>query len=109
LAPLQLDGIFYSMIDLHDIPVAFCEVDVKLDDNGHEFECMMVSGHVGSSVEGERKDTVRPLPAWFMFIKEEREDPDVVALREFRKTTISRDVDSKMVSLLFQRRPPLAD
>jgi len=85
LAPLQPDGIFYSMINLHDIPVAFCEVDVKLDDNWQEFECMMVSGHVGSSVEGERKDIMRPLPAWFMFIKEEREDPDVVALRELRK------------------------
>jgi len=73
LAPLQLDGISYSMINLNYVPVAFCEVDVKLNDNGVEFECMMVSGHVGSSVEGERKDTVRPLPAWFMFIKEERE------------------------------------
>jgi len=80
LTPLQLDGIFYSMIDLDDIPVAFCEVDVKVKDNGEEFECMMVSGHVGSSVEGERKDAVRPLPAWFMFIKEEREDPKAVAV-----------------------------
>ena len=74
-ASLQLDGILYSIIDLSDIPVAFCEVDVKLVYNGDEFECMMVSGHVGSSVEGERRDMVRPLPAWFMFVKEEREDP----------------------------------
>jgi len=72
LPPLQLDGIHYSMIDLNKVPVAFCEVDVKLIDNRIEFECMMVSGHVGSLVEGERKDAVRPLPAWFMFIKEKR-------------------------------------
>ena len=71
LPPLQLDGIFYSIIDLKKVPVAFGEVDVKLIDNGVEFDCMMVSGHVASSAEGERKDTVRPLPAWFMFIKGE--------------------------------------
>ena len=67
--PLQLDGIFYSIINLNNVPVAFCDVDVKLIDNGVEFDCMMVSGHVASSVEGKRKDIVRPLPAWFMFIK----------------------------------------
>ena len=70
---------------MSEVPVAFSEVDVKIDDNGIEFECMMVSGHVGSSVEGERKDTVRPLTAWFMFIKEERKDPQVVATREMDK------------------------
>ena len=84
LPPLQLDGVVYSMIDLNKVPVAFCEVDVKLID-GETVDCMMVSGHVGSSVEGVEEDAMRPLPAWFMFVKEEREDPDVVRMRELRK------------------------
>jgi hypothetical protein len=32
--------------------------------------CMMVSGHLAYSVEGEKKDRIRPLPSWFMFVKE---------------------------------------
>ena len=88
LPPLELDGIHYSKIDLSEVPVAFSEVDVKLDDNGIEFECMMVSGHVGSSVEGERKDTVRPLPPWFMFIKEERADPQVLRHEKWIRSLI---------------------
>ena len=66
MAPLQLDGIFYSTIGLNKVPVAFCDVDVKLIDNGEEFDCMMVSGLVASSVNGEWKDTMQPLPARFM-------------------------------------------
>jgi hypothetical protein len=72
---LSLDGIDYPIIDSKDVPTGFCEVDVKLDDNGEELDCMMVSGHVASLVEGEKRDTVRPVPAWFMFIKAECEDP----------------------------------
>jgi len=73
LPSLQLDGIVYSTIDLDSVPVGFADVDVKLDDNGKVFESMMVAGHVGTSVEGENEDTVRPLPAWFIFIKGEQE------------------------------------
>jgi len=73
---LELDGISYAMIETGKVPVAFTEVEVRLIDNDEEFECMMVSGHVGSSVEGERGDTIRPLPAWFMFTKEERKARD---------------------------------
>ncbi|KIM34764.1 hypothetical protein M413DRAFT_450071 [Hebeloma cylindrosporum] len=72
---LSLDGTDYPIIDSHDVPTGFCEVDVKLNDNGEEFECIMVSGHVASLVEGEKRDTIRPVPAWFMFIKAECEDP----------------------------------
>lgn len=72
---LSLDGIDYPIIDSQDVPIGFCEVDVKVNDNGEELECMMVSGHVASLVEGEKRDTIRPLPAWFMFVKEECEDP----------------------------------
>ena len=68
---LVLDEISYPIIDSDDVPVGFCEVDVKLDDNGEIFPCMMVSGHLAYSVEGEKKDGIRPLPSWFMFVKGE--------------------------------------
>ena len=71
VSELVLDKVSYPVIDSGDVPVGFCEVDVKLDDNGEEFPCMMVSGLLAFSVEGEKKDTVRPCPSWFMFIKGE--------------------------------------
>ena len=66
---LVLDQVSYPVIDRGDVPIGFCEVDVKLDDNGVMLPCMMVSGHVAYSVEGEKKDGLRPLPSWFMFVK----------------------------------------
>jgi Domain of unknown function (DUF4419) len=68
---LVLDKISYSVIKSGDVPVGFCEVDVTLDDNGVTLPCMMVSGHLAYSVEGEKKDTIRPVPSWFMFVKGE--------------------------------------
>ena len=41
---LQLDGIFYLMINLDSVLVEFSDIDVKLNDNEEEFECMMVLG-----------------------------------------------------------------
>ena len=70
---LVLDKVSYPVIDSGDVPVGFCEVDVKLEDNGVTFPCMMVSGHLAHSVEGEKKDTIRPIPSWFMFVKGERQ------------------------------------
>ena len=69
-AKLVLDGVEYNYIGSGDVPNGFCEVDVKLDDNGEELDCIMVSGHLASRVEGPKKDTLRPLPSWFMFVKE---------------------------------------
>ena len=68
---LVLDKISYPVIDSGDVPEGFCEVDVTLDDNGVTFPCMMASGHLAYSVEGERKDMMRPIPSWFMFVKGE--------------------------------------
>ncbi|KAF4618565.1 hypothetical protein D9613_009794 [Agrocybe pediades] len=71
---LQLDGINYGFIQSGYVPTGFCEVDVNLNDNGEIFDCMMVSGHVARLTTGDDLDTVRPMPAWFMFIKEGSED-----------------------------------
>ena len=71
VSELVLDKVSYPVIDSDDVPVGYCEVDVKLDDNGEVLSCMMVSGHLAYSVEGKKKDTVRPLASWFMFVKGE--------------------------------------
>ena len=71
---MVLDKVLYPVIESDDVPVGFCEVDVKLDDNGVIFPCMMVSGHLAFSVEGAKKDRIRPLPSWFMFVKEEKKE-----------------------------------
>ncbi|KDR69753.1 hypothetical protein GALMADRAFT_160257 [Galerina marginata CBS 339.88] len=80
--PLTLDDVTYEIIDSSEVPPGFCEVDVVLDDNGDLFDCLMVSGHLAGKVEGDERDTLRPFPSWFMFIKEECEDPEEVALRK---------------------------
>ncbi|KAH9481301.1 hypothetical protein JR316_0005823 [Psilocybe cubensis] len=66
---LVLDGVRYAVIDDDKIPVGFCEVDVDLNDNGKHFDCMMVSGHMAGRLEGPNRDTLRPAPGWFMFVK----------------------------------------
>jgi len=79
---LVLDNVSYPVIDSVDIPVGFGEVDVILDDNGVTFPCMMVSGHLAFSVEGEKKDTIRPIPSWFMFVKGDTPDDDIYMTHE---------------------------
>ena len=72
MSELVLDNISYPIIEIDNVPEGFCEVDVKLDDNGETFPCMMVSGHLAYSVDGEKKkDRIRPLASWFMFVKGE--------------------------------------
>ncbi|KAM5542902.1 hypothetical protein V8D89_003286 [Ganoderma adspersum] len=68
-----LDGIPFFMVPLTDVPPGYCGVDVIVNDNGDELDCMMVAGHVafsGSSADGSKTiDTVRPSAQWFMFEK----------------------------------------
>ena len=64
---MDLDGVPYAFIKSGDVPPAYCEVDVIVNDNGLKLDCVMVSGLLGSLVEGEELDTLRPLPAWFIF------------------------------------------
>ena len=82
---LVLDGITYPVIRSEDVPVGFCEVDLQVNDNGVNFPCMMVSGHLALSVQGVKKDGIRPLPSWFMFVKEDCEDPEEAFWRKVMK------------------------
>jgi len=64
----------------------FCQVDVKLDDNGAIFQCMMVAGHVGyvqrDDLEPDaatgvvKQNTLQPSPQWFLFVKGEAKKAD---------------------------------
>lgn len=51
--------------------MGFCQVDVKVVDDYGASDCVMMSGHMATLVEGQRRDTVRPLPSWFIYSKED--------------------------------------
>ena len=61
------------MVPVTEIPPGYCEVDVTVDDNGIELDCMMVAGHVAFSgsfaVGSDKIDTISPSAHWFMFEK----------------------------------------
>ncbi|GJJ78992.1 hypothetical protein EMPS_11351 [Entomortierella parvispora] len=63
---LIMDGATYHHVDTNDIPPAFAEVPVLLNDNGVEFKTVMIAGLLGMRVSGGNKDTVRPQPAWWI-------------------------------------------
>ncbi|KAJ6545423.1 hypothetical protein B0H19DRAFT_1212277 [Mycena capillaripes] len=75
---LRLDGIEYPVIDTDDVPAGYVEVDVIVDDLGHEFPCAIVAGLVGMGFSSShdrsvsrtgKNDTVRPVRAWWMYSK----------------------------------------
>ena len=68
----------YPRVDSDDIPCGYTCVDVKLDDNGALFDTMFVAGLIGSQIcsaeqtklhSNSARNTVRPLPAWWYFVK----------------------------------------
>jgi hypothetical protein len=68
---LVLDTVSYPVITSDGVPVGISEVEVQLDDNGVALPCVMASGHLAYLVEGEKKDMVRPLASWFIYVKGE--------------------------------------
>ena len=64
---LALDETLYPVLASDDVPMGYCEVDVKLDDNGQEFKCKMLAGQMATKVAN--KTTVQSGSAWFMFVK----------------------------------------
>jgi len=72
------DAGWIPRVDSSNIPNAYVEVDVKIDDNGVVFDSVMIAGLAGYKVLGEQKDTVQPHAAWWIFTKEERAEENEV-------------------------------
>jgi hypothetical protein len=83
--PLILDNTPYHRVDTNDIPSGYAEVDVKLDDNGVKFDCVLTAGLVGSTVRDSKDmgwnlrgsgigDVASPLAGWWMTKKPSPED-----------------------------------
>jgi hypothetical protein len=95
---LTLDKVIFPVVNLSSSEVAegFAEVEVKLNDNGKEIDCIMVAGIVGSRIssskdrpldlspsasswslfgfgksgnKGKENDTVSPVPGWWLLEK----------------------------------------
>lgn len=75
---LVLDGVQYPVLATEDIPPAYAEVDVMLDDNGQKFDTVMVAGLKDARVlsSGDKSlsadgthDTLAPQVAWWMYTK----------------------------------------
>ena len=63
---------------MSDVPLGHASVDVLLDDNGEEFDTLMVAGLIATRVsdsgdtslsESGTRDTVSPVAGWWMFTK----------------------------------------
>jgi len=74
----------FPIIDTDDVPRGFVEVDVKLDDNGQEFDTVMVAGHLGGRVLGTKADEgeegeekLGVAAGWFMFVKDPKKVEEV--------------------------------
>jgi hypothetical protein len=53
-------------IDTSDIPCGYLTVDVKVDDNGHEFDTLMIAGHTGFDAVGV---SISPKLTWHIAMK----------------------------------------
>ncbi|KAJ7202485.1 hypothetical protein C8J57DRAFT_1622801 [Mycena rebaudengoi] len=77
---LVLDGTPYHHTKSYEVPPAYAEVDIKLDDNGEKIDCLMMAGLVGTrisssgdltlSTSGEN-DTIHPVPGWWICTKKQ--------------------------------------
>ena len=91
----EIDNVLYPSIDTQNIPMGFCQVDVKVNDDYGSTECTMMAGHMATLVDGRNRDTVKPLPSWFIFVKpgEKKEYySDVAATTPIPKATITPGV-----------------
>ncbi|KAF9563403.1 hypothetical protein EC968_004857 [Mortierella alpina] len=62
---LSLEGATFHVVDTSDIPPAYADVPVLLDDNGVEVNTTMVAGLMGIRVSG-KNDIVQPQAAWWI-------------------------------------------
>ncbi|KAI1802729.1 hypothetical protein F4811DRAFT_554569 [Daldinia bambusicola] len=92
----DLDGTLFHIIDMKDMPNAFCSVPVTVDDNGVTHKTRMVAGSIGLAVSssgellelessffkiGKSKlsdktglDTLQPISGWWMYELEKEKE-----------------------------------
>ncbi|KAJ6492687.1 hypothetical protein DFH09DRAFT_1003062 [Mycena vulgaris] len=98
---MTIDGIKHPVVNIHDLPTAYAEVNVTVNHGGIAAPCVIVAGLTGVGFASSRdpslspsgkNDTVRPVVAWWMFSKlaqaqpqsPERE-PDIIIPLELTK------------------------
>lgn len=75
----KLDGVAFHRVETDDIPAGYASVPVKLNDNGKEYDTMMLAGMVGIQasssgqlLEGASEtglDSIQPVSGWWMYEK----------------------------------------
>ncbi len=74
---LSLDGVEYHWVNSDEVPPGFTSVPVKVDDNGHKFEAIMVAGSVGIKASRSERggsgmlDTMGAEAGWWIFEKKD--------------------------------------
>ncbi|KAJ7119579.1 hypothetical protein C8R44DRAFT_737376 [Mycena epipterygia] len=75
---LVMDGTPFHRLNSDHVPASYAKVDVKLNDNGEEFSCVMIAGIIGMKVASSgdaslsssgKDDTVRPVAGWWIYEK----------------------------------------
>ena len=82
---LTLDGVDYHWVESDEVPPGYTSVPVKVNDNGYEFDAMMVAGSVGIKASTSERggigklDTMSAESGWWIFEKKDasevEEDP----------------------------------
>ncbi|ODM14865.1 hypothetical protein SI65_09617 [Aspergillus cristatus] len=75
----ELDGVAFHRVETEDIPAGYASVPVKLNDNGMEYDTMMLAGMIGIQasssgqlLEGASEtglDSIQPVSGWWMYEK----------------------------------------
>ncbi|KIK51638.1 hypothetical protein GYMLUDRAFT_233988 [Collybiopsis luxurians FD-317 M1] len=106
---LTIDEAYYHNLATEDIPAAYADVDVKLDDNGEIFDTIMVAGLVGMYVcdtgdttlsETGQMDLLKPMPGWWIFIKR---DPNIPGRGDEEQRTEMEEIMARMDQLVPRR------
>ncbi|KAJ6491058.1 hypothetical protein C8R45DRAFT_1138088 [Mycena sanguinolenta] len=81
---MTIDGIKYPVLNIHDLPTGYAEVNVTVKHGGVAAPCVIVAGLTGAGFSSShdhsfsstgKNDTVRPVVAWWMFSKLDQAQP----------------------------------
>lgn len=67
----------WPRLDTNDIPTGIVEVDVKINDNGTEYNSIMFAGHMAAEIKGDGC-TVQPNLGWTICLKPSEMDTEEI-------------------------------